>query len=312
MSELMRFDGRVAVVTGAGRGLGRAHALLLAARGARVVVNDLGARLGGGGSDDSPAAAVVAEIEAAGGEAIADDSDVSTAEGAACLVGATMAAWGRIDAVVNNAGILAPNPFPEVTRDELDRHFAVHVGGSFEVTRAAWPALTASGAGRVVMTTSSALFGAEHLVAYSVAKAALVGLGRALAASAPAAGIKVNLLAPAAETRMVTDPGVRASSGLPPLAEGAGPSAGRGPDEVAPMCALLAHERCPVNGEIVAAGAGRLARIVLAETPGIVSPGLTLEGILERWPQIAAEEGYVVPRSTAESVRFREALVGNA
>ncbi len=175
-----RFDGRVAIVTGAGRGIGRAHALLLAERGASVVVNDLGASIDGVGDDGGPAAGVVAEITAAGGRAIADTSDVSTTAGAEALVSAAIEAFGAIHVLVNNAGIIKWAGLPDVDLDNLERHFAVHVAGSFNTTRAAWPHLVAQGYGRIVMTTSAGLFGLPANLSYATAKGGVIGLTRSI------------------------------------------------------------------------------------------------------------------------------------
>ena len=197
-----RFDGRVAVVTGAGRGIGRAYALLLARRGASVIVNDLGGSMDGTGADAAPAARVVAEIEAGGGSALADTSDVATTAGAQAVVDAAVARFGRIDAVVNNAGIIRWAGFPEVDEDNLARHLAVHTIGSFNTARAAWPHMVGAGYGRIVMTTSSGVFGLPNNMSYATAKAAVIGLTRSLAVSGAEHGIRVNLIAPAAMTRM--------------------------------------------------------------------------------------------------------------
>jgi NAD(P)-dependent dehydrogenase (short-subunit alcohol dehydrogenase family) len=283
-----RFDGRVAVVTGAGRGIGRAHALLLAERGAGVVVNDLGGSMEGDGVDAAPAAAVAAESVAAGGTAIADTSDVSTTTGGQALVDAAVEQLGRIDILVNNAGIIRWAGLPEADEENLAKHLAVHVGGSFNTTRAAWPHLVEQGYGRIVMTTSAGLFGLPTNLSYAAAKGAVIGLTRSLSTAGATHGIKVNLLAPAAFTRMAGQP----TDAAPPEMR---------PELVAPMAAFLAHEDCPVSGEIYAAGAGRFARIFIASTPGYVHPGAsagstpTVEDVAEHWATINDETGYSVP-----------------
>jgi NAD(P)-dependent dehydrogenase (short-subunit alcohol dehydrogenase family) len=308
----LRFDGRVVAVTGAGRGLGRSHALLLASLGASVVVNDLGTDLSGEGRDTGPADEVVAEIAQSGGEAVANAASVADPAGAASIVGAALERYGRIDAVVNNAGILTLDQFPEMATDTLASHLAVHVLGTFNVTRAAWPHMAASGYGRVVITTSSAIFGAPSLIGYATAKGALVGLGRSLAEVGTDLGIRVNLVAPAAETRMVTDPELRRRSGLPPLSATATPDPGRAAAEVSPTVAMLAHETCRLNGEIISAGSGRLARILLSETRGIVRPGLTPAEVRDAWTEIAASGERYDPSSTADYVAHREAEIRTA
>jgi NAD(P)-dependent dehydrogenase (short-subunit alcohol dehydrogenase family) len=282
-----RFDGRVALVTGAGRGIGRAHARLLAARGASVVVNDLGGSLQGEGADVGPAEAVVAEIEAAGGAAAADASDVATPEGAAALVDLALERFGPIDIVVNNAGIMRWGGLPDVDAADLERHLAVHVLGTFGTVRAAWPHLVAQGYGRIVNTTSSGVFGLPTNLAYATAKGGVLGLTRSLATAGAASGITANCIAPAAMTRMAGRP---EAAGEPPADD---PMA---PDLVAPMVAFLAHEDCPVTGEVYTAGAGRFARIFLAATPGYVHEGVpTIEDVAARWTEISDEAGYAVP-----------------
>lgn len=278
---MLRFDGRVAIVTGAGRGLGRAYARLLAGRGASVVVNDVGSSMAGDGADARVAARVVEEIVAAGGTAVADGHDVSTPDGGAALVDAALARFGRVDAVVNNAGIMRWAGMPEVTATHLDDHLGVHVRGSFNTARAAWPHFAAQGCGRVVNTTSAGLFGLPDNVAYATAKAGIVGLTRSLAAAGSKHGIKVNAVAPAAVTRMAGQP------------DGADPALA--PELAAPLVAYLAHEDCPVSGEVYAAGGGRFARIFVACTPGWVDTNATIEDVAAHWAAINDERGYDVP-----------------
>jgi NAD(P)-dependent dehydrogenase (short-subunit alcohol dehydrogenase family) len=287
------FEGRVAVVTGAGRGIGRSYARLLAARGARVVVNDLGGSKQGVGADAAPAAAVAEEILAAGGTAIADASDVASTEGAQTLVDAAVERFGRVDVVVNNAGIIRWAGLPEADADNLASHLAVHVGGSFNVTRGAWPHMVEQGYGRIVMTTSAGLFGLPENLSYAAAKGAAVGLTRSLATAGASHGIKVNAIAPAATTRMAG----RAAAATPEMS----------PYLVAPMVAFLAHEACPVTGEIYAAGAGRFARVFIAETEGYVHAGTTptIEDVARNWATINDETGYCVPADlNAWSISF--------
>ena len=280
MSDLS-FDGRVAIVTGAGRGLGRAYALLLAARGARVVVNDLGGSTAGDGADAEPAESVAEEIRAAGGQAVADTHDIATPAGGQAVVETAIDRFGRIDVVVNNAGIVRWGALPDVEPADLERHLAVHLMGSFHTTRAAWPHLVAQRYGRVVLTTSSGLFGLANNLSYAAAKAGLIGLARSAKLAGEPHGITANLIAPAARTRMAGD----------------GPGPDLPSEAVAPMVAVLAHESCPVSGEVYTAGAGRFARLFIASTPGYLHTGspVTPEDVAGNWAAINDETGYFVP-----------------
>jgi NAD(P)-dependent dehydrogenase (short-subunit alcohol dehydrogenase family) len=281
-----RFDGRVAIVTGAGRGIGRGYARLLAARGARVVVNDLGASVQGEGADVGPANAVVAEILEAGGAAVADGHDVSSETGARALVDQAVERYGRLDIVVNNAGIIRWAGFPEVDEENLAAHHAVHVLGTFNICRAAWPHMVSQGYGRIVNTTSAGIFGLPANLSYATAKGAVIGLSRSLATSARKHGILVNLIAPAARTRMAG----------PASEEGQGSDADdMAADLVAPLVAYLCHEECPVNGEIYAAGAGRFQRLFIAATEGYVAERPSIEDVVAHWATINDEAGSSIP-----------------
>src|SRR5207253_9866403 len=185
--------------------------------------------------------------------AIADSNDVAEASGAETLVGTAVEGFGRVDVLINNAGNIRWAGMPDVDEDNLASHLAVHLGGSFNTTRAAWPHMVEQGYGRVVMTTSSGLFGLPNNTSYATAKGAIIGLARSLATAGADHGIKVNLIAPGAFTRMA------GRGDAPP---------GMSPELVAPMAAFLAHEDCPVTGETYAAGLGRLARILIGQTAG--------------------------------------------
>jgi NAD(P)-dependent dehydrogenase (short-subunit alcohol dehydrogenase family) len=304
MGEL-RFDGRVAIVTGAGRGIGQAHARLLASRGARVVVNDVGVAMDGAGGDDSPARQTADAIRANGGSAESDTSDISSTDGVQDLVDRTLSNFGRIDVLVNNAGIYTVDQFPAMDAGELARQLNVHVFGGFLLAQACWNRMTEQGYGRMVFTTSTGALGSEYLTAYGVAKAGVFGLARALAsvAASGAWDIKVNAVAPMAFTRMMA---ARNLNGADP-----DPDPARHPALVSPLVAWLAHERCPVNGETIMGGMRRYSRLFMAESRGYVHSDLavTPEVIAEHWESIFdPAQSEVVTDTAGWSERNRRAI----
>jgi hypothetical protein len=280
MTEL-RFDGRVALVTGGGRGIGRAHALLLAARGAKVVVADYGGSLEGEGSSHLPADEVVAEIRAAGGEAVANHGSVAVEDDAAAMVDAAMDNFGRLDIVVNNAGISDLQLFDDIPIDQFRQMFDVHLMGTILVTKAAWPHLKAAGYGRVVNTCSEGMLGFHPYVsAYGAAKGGIYGFTRTLGAEAPRLGIRVNAVAPRANTRLGNEESVMKTFGMPREAVRGVMDAMR-PELVSPAMAFLAHESCELNGEVLVAGGGAVQRMTVQLSPGVQSGELTPEFVAE-------------------------------
>jgi len=303
MGEL-RFDGRVAVVTGAGGGLGEAYALLLAARGARVVVNDIGGSLAGEGSDAGPAEAVARRIREAGGEAVADTHSVATAEGGRALVRAALDAYGRLDILINNAGILRDAEFARMTPEHLASVLDVHLKGAFHVTQPAWTAMRDQRYGRVVMTTSAAgILGTAGKSNYAAAKTGLIGLTRVLAIEGADHHIKVNALAPIAATRMLAGSMPAADRADDPrLAVMKTLVARLDPALVAPAVAFLAHEDCPATGEIFTAGAGQVARFFVGRTPGYYDPALSIEDVRDHFAEIRDEKGHTVPAGPGDEI----------
>jgi NAD(P)-dependent dehydrogenase (short-subunit alcohol dehydrogenase family) len=282
------FDGKVAIVTGAGGGLGKQHALLLASRGARVVVNDLGGSVHGDGSDKSAAESVASEIVAAGGEAMSNTDSVSTPEGGEALVQTAIDAYGQVDILINNAGILRDKTFHNMTPDLLEPVLDVHLKGAFYVTKPAWIRMREQGYGRVINTSSnSGILGNFGQSNYGAAKMGLVGFTRVLAAEGAKYNIKVNAIAPLARTRMTEDL----------LGEGA---ARLDPELVSPVVAFLAHESVPVSGEVYTVGGGRVARFFIGMTTGFFDAKLDMEGVRDHFDQIRDETGYTVPANPAE------------
>jgi NAD(P)-dependent dehydrogenase (short-subunit alcohol dehydrogenase family) len=283
MAEV-RFDGRVAIVTGAGGGLGRSHALLLASRGAKVVVNDLGGAVDGTGAPSSEMAnKVVAEIKAAGGEAVADAHGVDTLEGGQAIVKTAVDAFGKVDILINNAGILRDKSFMKMEEEDWDKIMAVHVKGAFDVTKAAFPVMRENNYGRIIMTTSAAgLYGNFGQTNYSTAKMALVGFMNTLKLEGARYNILCNTIAPIAGTRMT------ATIMPPDMVEKLKP------DYVSPLVVYLCSEECTDSGVVFAAGAGYFSRAVVVEGPGIVldaKKGISIEDIRDRLADIKKLEG---------------------
>jgi len=305
----MRFDDQVAVITGAGGGLGKQYALLLASRGARVVVNDIGGSVTGAGSDADAASAVVAEIRDNGGEAVADINSVTSPEGGQAIIDAALNAWGRVDVVINNAGIVRDAPFEDITADRLEPLLDVHLRGAFHVTRPAWKVMREQHYGRILNTCSAAgLLGAERMTNYGAAKTGLVGLTRVLAAEGAAHNIKVNAVAPIAYTRMLahsvdTAPRQDDAAAKAVLDDLVGQYLRKlDPALVAPVVAFLTHQDCPVSGEIYTVGAGHVARFFIGRTKGFYSPGLSIEQVRDHLDEIRDESGYTVPGGPAEEM----------
>ena len=276
---MLRFDDRVAIVTGAGRGIGREHALLLASRGAAVVVNDFGGATDGTGSSATPADEVVAEIEANDGRAVANHLSVAADGAGEAIVAQALEEFGRIDIVINNAGIFANKPFAEHTLDDFRRVMDVHFYGTLAVCHAAWPHFIEAGYGRIVNTTSAGMLGFTLNSTYGAAKGAIFGLTNNLALEGAPLGIIANCIAPAAATRMLVD-------ALPP--EEQAPFMAAMPAAlVSPAAAYLAHESCTLTGALIASGGGHVHRWLLRETDGVVNRHLTVEDVRDNIDSIA-------------------------
>jgi NAD(P)-dependent dehydrogenase (short-subunit alcohol dehydrogenase family) len=308
----MRFDEQVAVITGAGGGLGKQHALLLASRGARVVVNDTGGSVTGTGSNIDTANAVAEEICGQGGLAVADTNSVTSPEGGQAIIDTALRTWGRVDIVINNAGIVSDAPFEDMTADRLEPLLDVHLKGAFYVTRPAWKAMREQRYGRILNTCSAAgILGAERMSNYGAAKTGLIGFTRVLAAEGAGRNIKVNAIAPIAYTRMlahsIDGAGQQAlendASAQAILADLTAQYLKKlDPALVAPVAAFLTHRDCPVSGEIYTVGAGHVARFFVGRTKGFYSPELSVEAVRDHFHEIRDDADYSVPGGPADEI----------
>jgi NAD(P)-dependent dehydrogenase (short-subunit alcohol dehydrogenase family) len=294
MSEI-RFDGRVAIVTGAGNGLGRAYAIMLASRGAKVVVNN---------RTQAAAVDVVNKIRAAGGAAVPDNHLVGTRESAQAILQTALDHFGKVDIVVNNAGNGHRDPFDTAPPELFIEQINVHALGSLWLCRAAWPLLKQARYGRIINTTSGTVLGFPQAVGYLTAKAAVIGLNRALAYEGAEYGIKSNCVSPLAQTKASSRP-----TGHPVYDR---VWVDWKPDAVAPLVALLAHETCPVNGEVFTAGGGRVGRLFFGETLGYVDPDLSPESLRANFHRVEDRAGYEVFADAPEAVTRRKSLVEQA
>lgn len=300
----LRFDDRVAVVTGGGRGLGRSYALMLAAQGAKVVVNDPGGALDGAGDDSGPAQQVVREITAAGGQAVASTDSVATPAGGRAIIDTALEHFGGLDILVHNAGIVRSASLQDMTYDDFESVLDVHLRGAFHVVRPAFPLMCAAGYGRIVLTSSiGGLYGNHDVANYAVAKAGVIGLSNVAAIEGAAHGVTSNVIVPAAVTRMAA--GIDTSA-YPPM----------GPELVAPVVGYLAHETCAATGEMYVALAGRVATAVVTESPGVYRPSWTIAEVAEHLEAIRDRSTPVVfpvvPDGHADHIRYSFAMATGA
>ncbi|MFV0643542.1 MAG: SDR family NAD(P)-dependent oxidoreductase [Sphingomonadaceae bacterium] len=292
---MMRFDGKTALITGAGRGIGREHALFLASRGAHVIVNDYGGdRQGRKGGNSEPAEIVAQEIRSTGGSAIPACVDITDAGAVRAMVADAVAESGGVHIVIHNASVYAdPGPFADAGLDDLRRIMMVNAEGGWNVAQATWPHMIAQDYGRIIMTGSGAgFFGRRLDHAYSVAKSALIGFTKLLATEGAEAGIKANMIGPIAWTENSS------AQGIPPIMEKYA-----SPVLVSNLVALLAHEKCPVSGEMFHVGGGFVSRIFMAETQGTAfrAEDMSPESVLDRMEVIMAEPGYSIPANSDRS-----------
>eukprot|EP01117_Protostelium_nocturnum_P010789 TRINITY_DN3887_c0_g1_i1.p1 TRINITY_DN3887_c0_g1~~TRINITY_DN3887_c0_g1_i1.p1 ORF type:complete len:326 (+),score=120.64 TRINITY_DN3887_c0_g1_i1:76-978(+) len=291
MSSQLRFDGKVVVVTGAGNGLGKTYALMFGSRGAKVVVNDLGGAVSGeGGASHRAADAVVEEIKKAGGQAVANYDSVEHGDK---IIKTALDTFGRVDVVINNAGILRDKSFVKMTDKDWDLIYTVHMKGAYSVTKAAWNAMREQGYGRVIMVTSAAgLYGNGGQANYSAMKLGLVGFAKTLAIEGQSKNIKVNVIAPLAASRMT-------ESILPPDL-----LALMKPEAVSPLVGYLSHDTCEETGQVFEVGAGWIAKVRWQRTEGALldaTKAITPENIRDNWGKVNDWNKVSYPTTISES-----------
>jgi NAD(P)-dependent dehydrogenase (short-subunit alcohol dehydrogenase family) len=294
MSDV-RFDGRVAVITGAGGGLGRTYALELARRGAQVVVNDLGGAPDGSGKSTSMADVTVSEIVAAGGQAVANYDSVATPQGGEGIIKTALDSFGRVDIVINNAGILRDKSFVKLEPQDLEIVLDVHLKGAFYVSQPAFRVMKEQNYGRLLFTASAAgIFGNFGQTNYGAAKMGLVGLSNVLAVEGAKNNIKSNVIAPIARTRLTEE----LMGKLADLVK---------PELVTPLVVYLCSEQCDVTHSIYSVGGGRYARIFIGMAKGWFAgkgKAVTLEDVRDNLGRIMDEKGYIVPKSIGDEMRL--------
>lgn len=302
----MRFDDDVVIITGAGRGLGREYALAFAARGASVIVNDIGLESDGRGGSMKVAQMVVDEILAAGGRAAADGHSIDTADGAKALVRAAIETFGKVSILVNNAGIIDFARLEDISQESWRRMIAVTLDGTFQMSRAVWPHFLAQGYGRIVNTTSNAGFaGNEQLVHYGAAKLGVAGLTKSLAQETGESGITVNAIAPMAVTRMNRDAffGGKDARGDDWQTEIRLGNVPMGPPSiVSPTVLWLAHRSTEVNGEIFSVSSGKVGRVAFIVGDGYFDPSHTAEDLRDNFDAVRSLGHFIEPRCTADEL----------
>jgi len=290
MSSQRRFDDRVVVITGGARGLGRAYAELVASLGAKVVINDNGSALSGSGGDTGPAEEAAQALRDMGAEAVANTDSVATPEGGKAIIETALDTFGRIDVLIHNAGNNRFAPLAETSYEDFRAVLDVHLLGAFHVVRPAFERMVKDGYGRVVLTGSiGGLYTMPQTVNYAMSKSGMIGLNNTVAIEGKDFGVKSNIILPGAVTRMAEGLDI---SQYPPM----------GPDLVAPVVGFLAHESCPVSGELYVSMAGRIARAFVTETRGVYQPEWTIDQVAdqldairdesERWTFHPVENGF--------------------